>query len=104
MPQVTPLCGSLQIALTTAPVEEHEPFRSRISGLALLTLLAPYNDANAAPFRIDTDQFAGTNVVNVPGRQVIGGESFTAFPIANEVLSFDTYAFGVSSDSFSRRI
>src|SRR5205085_1567087 len=50
----------------------------------------------ASTFRFDTDPFAGTNVLNTPGRQVIGGEDFLSFSISRDVFSMNTAAFGVS--------
>ena len=51
--------------------------------------------APASTFTFDTDPFAGTNVLNTPGRQVVGGEDFLSFSIANDIFSMDSTAFGV---------
>ena len=51
--------------------------------------------ATANTFRFDTDPFAGTNVLNIPGRQLVGGEDFISFNIAQDVFSFESTVFGV---------
>ena len=58
-------------------------------------LLALSSTANANTFRFDTDPFAGTNVLNVPGRQIVGGENFISFSIATDVFSLESTVFGV---------
>jgi hypothetical protein len=60
------------------------------AGLALLTLCST---AQATTFRFDTDPFAGTNVLNTPGRQIVAGESFISFNIANDVFSLESSVF-----------
>jgi hypothetical protein len=62
----------------------------------LIVLLAICSSAYASTFRFDTDPFAGTNVRNVPGRQVLGGESFLSFHVNADVFEFDATAFGVA--------
>jgi hypothetical protein len=54
------------------------------------------SSASAATFRFDTDPFAATNVRNTPGRQIVGGEDFISFSIAQDVFSMDSAVFGVS--------
>ena len=61
-----------------------------------LTLAALNPVANANTFRFDTDPFAGTNVLNTPGRQVVGGEPFINFSIANDVFSLESTVFGTA--------
>jgi hypothetical protein len=61
-------------------------------GIALLALCPT---AQAATFRIDTDPFAGTNVLTTPGRQVVGGELFLPFSITKDVFSLESTVFGV---------
>jgi PEP-CTERM motif len=61
-------------------------------GAVLLALSAT---ANAGVFRFDTDPFAGTNVLNVPGRQIVGGEDFISFSIASDVFSLESTVFEV---------
>ena len=63
-------------------------------GAALLVLSST---ANANTFRFDTDPFAGTNVVNTPGRQIVGGEDFISFSIATDVFSLESTVFGVGN-------
>jgi PEP-CTERM motif len=60
--------------------------------VALLTLGAT---AQASTFTFDTDPFAGTNVKNVPGRQIVGGEDFISFSPATDLFSLDSAVFGV---------
>lgn len=51
--------------------------------------------ANASTFTFNTDPFAGTNVLNTPGRQIVGGEAFLSFSIATDIFSMDAGVFGV---------
>jgi hypothetical protein len=51
---------------------------------------------HATTFTFDTDPFAGTNIRDQPGRQIVGGEDFLAFSIANDIFSLDAGAFSVS--------
>jgi hypothetical protein len=60
--------------------------------VALLTMGAT---AQAATVTFDTDPFAGTNVTNIPGRQIVGGEDFISFSPATDLFSLDAAAFGV---------
>jgi len=69
-------------------------FRSIVCALAGAILAL--NSARAATFRFDTDPFAGTNVRNTPGRQIVGGEEFINFTIAQDVFSMESTVFGVS--------
>lgn len=52
--------------------------------------------APATTFTYNTEPFAGTNVLNTPGRQVVGGEDFLSFFVASDVFSIDAIAFGVA--------
>ena len=67
-------------------------------GAALIALCPA---APATTFTFDTAPFAGTNVLNTPGRQVVGGEDFLPFIIANDIFSMDAAAFGVGGQSIS---
>ena len=60
--------------------------------VALLTTGAT---AQASTFTFNTDPFAGTNVRNVPGRQIVGGEDFISFSPATDLFSLDAAVFGV---------
>lgn len=60
-----------------------------------LLLVALSSAANADTFRFDADPFANTNVLNVPGRQIVGGEDFISFSIAYSVFSLESTVFGV---------
>jgi len=62
-------------------------------GVALLALCST---AHASVITFNTDPFAGTNVLNTPGRQIVGGESFLSFSILNDVFALDSATFGVT--------
>ena len=62
-----------------------------------LALVAMCSTAQAATFRFDDVPFAGTNVLDTPGRQVVGGEEFISFSIASDVFSLESTVFGVGS-------
>jgi hypothetical protein len=62
-----------------------------------LTLLALCSTAHATTFTFDTDPFAGTNVLNTPGRQIVAGEDFINFNIATDVFALDSSVFGVGN-------
>jgi len=62
-------------------------------GIALVALCST---AEASTFRFDEDPFAGTNVRNTPGRQVVGGELFISFLTPTDLFSLDPAAFGVN--------
>jgi len=57
--------------------------------------LALCSTAQATTFSFNTDPFAGTNVLNTPGRQVVGGEDFISFNPALDVFSMNSSVFGV---------
>jgi hypothetical protein len=58
-------------------------------------LIAMSPAAHASTFTFNTNPFAGTNVLNTPGRQIVGGEDFLSFSIASDIFSLDASAFGV---------
>jgi len=62
-------------------------------GVAFLALARP----QLHTFRFDTDPFAGTNVLNTPGRQIVGGEDFISFNIAQDVFPLESTVFGVGN-------
>ena len=62
------------------------------AGAAVLTL-SP--SAQATTFSFNTDPFAGTNVLNVAGRQVVAGEDFINFDAARDLFSINSSVFGV---------
>jgi len=62
-------------------------------GVMLLALSAT---ASASTFTFDTDPFAGTPVLQDPGRQIVGGEEFISFSTTNDVFDFDSKTFGVN--------
>lgn len=53
--------------------------------------------ANATTFTFDTAPFAGTNVLNTPGRQIVGGEEFLSFTTVQDVFSLDPAVFGTGN-------
>src|SRR5215471_4686972 len=63
----------------------------------VLLLFAMCSTAHATTFRFDTDPFANTNVRNIPGRQIVGGEDFISFSIGSDVFSLDPAIFGVGN-------
>jgi hypothetical protein len=62
-----------------------------------VAFLAMCPAVNASTFTFNTDPFAGTNVVNTPGRQIVGGEEFLSFSISNDTYDLDSAIFGVGS-------
>ena len=64
---------------------------------AALALLAANPAAHATTFTFDTDPFAGTNVLNTPGRQIVAGEEFINFDIATDVFSLESTVFGTGN-------
>jgi len=61
-------------------------------GAALLMLGSA---AHADTFTFDTAPFAGIDVQNIPGRQIVGGEQFINFRPGTDVFSLDSTVFGV---------
>lgn len=64
------------------------------AGVVLLALSAT---ANATTFPFNANPFAGTPVLSVPGRQIVGGESFISFSTATDVFSLESTVFDVGS-------
>jgi len=62
-----------------------------------VALMAFCSTAHATTFTFNGAPFAGTNVQNVPGRQIVGGEDFISFSPATDVFSLDSAVFGVGS-------
>ncbi|MBZ5673347.1 MAG: PEP-CTERM sorting domain-containing protein [Acidobacteriia bacterium] len=60
-------------------------------GIALAVMCST---AHATTFTFNTDPFAGTNVLNTPGRQIVAGENFISFSTATDVFSLDPTVFG----------
>jgi hypothetical protein len=65
--------------------------------IAAVMLLALSSVAAGASISFSTDPFDGTNVRNIPGRQVVGGEFLIAFHTATESFVFDETAFGMGN-------
>jgi hypothetical protein len=63
-------------------------------GVALLSL---GSTAYATTFTFNQDPFAGTNVLDTPGRQIVGGEDFLSFTSSQDVFSLDSAVFGTGS-------
>lgn len=68
--------------------------RTLVCAVATITGLTFGSAADAASFRFDTDPFAGVDV-SAPGRQVVGGEEFITFDIANDLFSLESTVFGI---------
>jgi hypothetical protein len=62
-----------------------------------VALVAFCSTAHATIFTFNSDPFAGTNVLNTPGRQIVGGEDFISFSPATDVFSLDSAVFGVGN-------
>ncbi len=60
-------------------------------------LLALCSTAHATTFTFNSDPFAGTNVLNAPGRQIVAGEDFISFTPATDVFDLDSNVFGVGT-------
>ena len=56
-------------------------------------LLALCSNADATTFTFNTNPFAGTPVLTVPGRQIVGGEDFLSFDISKDVFSLESTVF-----------
>jgi hypothetical protein len=67
------------------------------AAIAAVVLLASSSVGTAANISFGNDPFEGTDVRNVPGRQVVGGELFIAFHTATESFLFDETAFGLGN-------
>jgi hypothetical protein len=52
-----------------------------------VALFVMRSTAGATTFQFNTDPFAGTNVLNTPGRQIVAGEDFLAFSPSADVFS-----------------
>jgi hypothetical protein len=61
-------------------------------------LFALETTASATTFDFFTDPFAGTTALTTPGRQIVGGEDFITFSIAEDVFRVDPTVFGVADD------
>jgi hypothetical protein len=73
------------------------PARRAHIPMAAVMLLGLSSIAAGASINFSTDPFEGTNVRNIPGRQVVGGELFIAFHTATESFVFDGAAFGLGN-------
>lgn len=62
---------------------------------ALLTLSAT---ASATTFSFNTDPFAGSNALTMPGRQIVGGESFINFDTTTDVFDLGSSVFGTGDE------
>jgi len=71
--------------------------KTTTAGVWALALLALCATGQANTITFDTDPFAGTPVLNTPGRQVVGGEEFISFSPATDVFSLNANVFGVGN-------
>jgi hypothetical protein len=67
----------------------------------LAAILALSSSVGAASIGFVTDPFAGSDALTTPGRQVVGGEPFITFDIANDTFFFDLATFGMSEFQFA---
>jgi hypothetical protein len=70
---------------------------STFSGAAVV-LIALSSAASATTFTFDQAPFAGADVRNIPGRQIVGGEEFISFSTTSDVFSLESTVFNVGSD------
>jgi hypothetical protein len=63
-------------------------------------LLALSTIANATVFAFKTDPFEGSDALTTPGRQIVGGEAFITFDIAQDLFLLESPAFGVGDAVF----
>lgn len=68
--------------------------RTLVCAVATIAGLTFGSAADAASFRFDTDPFAGSTASD-PGRQIVGGEEFITFDIANDLFSLESTVFGI---------
>jgi hypothetical protein len=65
---------------------------------AAIVLIALSSAASATTFTFNTPPFAGADVRNIPGRQIVGGEDFISFSTATDIFSLESTVFNVGSD------
>jgi hypothetical protein len=70
--------------------------RLNICHLIGVALVAHCSTAHATTFTFNTAPFAGIDVQNIPGRQIVGGEQFINFTPATDLFSIDPIVFGVN--------
>jgi hypothetical protein len=70
-------------------------FKQIIQAIAMVLMFSGLSAATT--FAFNTDPFAGTNVRNVPGRQLVGGEDFVSFNTTTDVFAFDGDAFNIGT-------
>jgi hypothetical protein len=66
-----------------------------VTGAILLMLSTPALSRGQQTFVFNTDPFAGSTALTMPGRQIVGGEDFITFNIATDVLAFEGSVFGM---------
>jgi hypothetical protein len=66
-------------------------------GCIAFAVAAMCSAAHATTFTFDKDPFAGTNVLNTPGRQIIGGEDFLSFSTSRDIFSLESTVFGTGN-------
>jgi hypothetical protein len=84
------------------PARETGAGKGLLMAVALLAwVVASASQAQAGQiFRFETDPFAGSTALTTPGRQVVGGEPFISFNIAEDLFSFDPNSFGINEINF----
>jgi hypothetical protein len=70
--------------------------RLNIYHLIGVALVAYCSTAHATTFTFNTAPFAGIDVQNIPGRQIVGGEQFINFTPGTDLFSIDPIVFGVN--------
>jgi hypothetical protein len=60
-------------------------------------LYAMCSTAHATTFTFDNPPFAGVDVGNIQGRQIVGGEQFISFSPSTDVFSLESTVFNVGS-------
>jgi len=71
--------------------------RHNILWCASLAIVTLCSTASASVFSFNQDPFAGTNVLNTPGRQIVGGEDFISFSTGQDVFALDSTVFGTDT-------
>jgi hypothetical protein len=65
---------------------------------AAIVLIALSSAATASTFTFDQAPFAGVDVQNIPGRQIVGGEDFISFSTATDVFSPESTVFNFGNE------
>ncbi|MGE0592098.1 MAG: hypothetical protein AB7G23_12395 [Vicinamibacterales bacterium] len=71
------------------------PVRRWLLALATVVTAVVPAVSSAAVITLDTDPFAGSTALTTPGRQIVGGEPFTAFDPATDTIAIDLATYAV---------